>query len=94
MYRPITQERCDDFGKCTTFVSHYEYDTYCTSSSASQFEVYRTTMLDYSVDLIKSLNQGTLYDSVIQTEKENELLWLNLIYVEHMEQKILYAVQH
>lgn len=69
--RPITQERCDDFGNCTTFVSHYEYDTYCTSASASQFEVYRTTMLDYSVDLIKNLNQGTLYDSVIQTEKEN-----------------------
>lgn len=65
--RPVYKKRTDAFGNTTTFLSHYEYDSYC-QTAVSNFEVYKTTIIEENVLFLERENSMELMNSVLANQ--------------------------
>lgn len=65
--RAVYKTRTDSFGNTTTFLSHYEYDSYC-QTAVSNFEVYKTTIIEENVLFLERQNMMQLFNSVLANQ--------------------------
>lgn len=68
--RAVYKTRTDAFGNTTTFLSHYEYDSYC-QTAVSNFEIYESTILEENVLDLERRNMMQLFDSVLANQNRD-----------------------